>query len=106
MIGAEGILRRPTKSLFLLTITSQQFLRSTLMINHREFTIAYLGSCLLRYDVEPFALRGLGQNDSFVRNQTDSFLDCPSISLVHTRLLDVPRRLPRMHSSEYSAKEP
>ena len=106
MIGAEGILRCSTKSLFLLTITSQQFLRSTLMINHREFTIAYLGSWLLRYDVEPFALRGSRKNESFVRNQTDSFLDCPSISLVHTRLLDVPRRLPRMHSSEYSAKEP
>ena len=76
------------------------------MINHREFTIAYLGLCLLRYDAEPFALRGLRQNDSFVRNQTDSFLSCPSISLLHTRLLDVPRRLPRVHSSEHSAEEP
>ena len=89
VIGAEGILRCSTKSLLLLTITSQQFIRSTLMINHREFTIAYLGSCLLRYDAEPFALRGLGQNDSFVRNQTDSFLSCSSISLLHTRLLDI-----------------
>ena len=43
------------------------------MINHREFTIAYLGLCLLRYDTEPFALRGLKQND-FVRNQTVLFL--------------------------------
>ena len=60
------------------------------MINHREFTIAYLGLCLPRYDAEPFALRGLRQNDSSVRNQTDSFLSCPSISLLHTRLLDVP----------------
>ena len=76
------------------------------MINHREFTIAYLGLCLLRYDAEPFAPRGLKQNDSFVRNQTDSFLSCPSISLLHTRLLDVPRRLPRVHSSEHSAEEP
>ena len=76
------------------------------MINHREFTIAYLGSSLLRCDAEPFALRGSGQNDSSVRNQTDSFLSCPSISLPHTRLLDVPRRLPGMHSSGYSAKEP
>ena len=100
------ILRCSTKSLLLLTITSQQFIRSTIMINHRKFTIAYLGSCLLRYDAEPFALRGLRQNDSFVRNQTDFFLSCPSISLLHTRLLDVPPRLPRMHSSEYSAKEP
>ena len=47
------------------------------MINHREFTIAYLGLCLLRYDAEPFALCGLRQNDSFVRNQTDSFLRYP-----------------------------
>ena len=76
------------------------------MINHREFTIAYLGLCLPRYDAEPFALRGLRQNDSSVRNQTDSFLSCPSISLLHTRLLDVPRRLPRMHFSEHSAEEP
>ena len=106
MIGAEGILRCSTKSLILLTITSQQFIRATLMINYRKFTIAYLGSCLLRYDAEPFALRGSGQNKSFVRNQTDSFLSCPSISLLHTRLLDVPRRLPRMHSSKYLAKEP
>ena len=75
------------------------------MINHREFIIAYLGSCLLRYDTEPFAFRGLRQNDS-VRNQTDSFLSCPSISLLHTRLLDVPRRLPRVHSSKHSAEEP
>ena len=65
------------------------------MINHREFTIAYLELYLLRY-----------YTDYFVRNQTDTFLRCPSISLVHTRLLDVPRRLSRMHSSEYSAKEP
>ena len=76
------------------------------MINHREFTIAYLGLCLLRYDAEPFALRGLKHNVSFVRNQTDSFLSCPLISLLHTRLLDVPRRLPRVHSSEHSAEEP
>ena len=75
------------------------------MINHREFTIAYLGLCLLRYDAEPFALRGLKQNDSFVRNQTDSFFSCPSISLLHTRLLDVPQRLPRVHSSKHSAEE-
>ena len=76
------------------------------MINHREFTIAYLGLCLLRYNAEPSVLRGLRQNESFVRNQTDSFLSCPSISLLHTRLLDVPRRLPRVHSSEHSAEEP
>ena len=75
------------------------------MINHREFTIAYLGLCLLRYDAEPFALRGLRQNDSLVRNQIDSFLSCPSISLLHTRLLDVPRQLPRVHSSKHSAEE-
>ena len=36
---------------------------------------------------------------------TDSFLCCPSIFLLHTRLLDVPRRSPRMRSSENSAKE-
>ena len=76
------------------------------MINHREFTIAHLGLCLLRYDAEPFPLRGLRQNDSFVGNQTDSFLSCPSISLLHMRLLDVPRRLTRMHSFEHSAEEP
>ena len=76
------------------------------MINHREFTIAYLGLCLLRYDAEPFALRGLRQNDSLVRNQIDSFLSCPSISLLHTRLLDVPRQLPLVHFSKHSAEEP
>ena len=32
------------------------------MINHREFTIAYLGLRLLRYDSEPFALRGILPN--------------------------------------------
>ena len=76
------------------------------MINQREFTIAYLGLCLLRYDTEPFALRGLRQNDSLFENQTDSFLSCPSMSLLHTRLLDIPRRLPRVHSSKHSTEDP
>ena len=44
---------------------------------------------MLRYDAKPFALRSSGQNESLVRNRTDSFLCCPSISPLHTRLLDV-----------------
>ena len=44
------------------------------MINHREFTIAYLGLCLLRYDTEPFALRDLRQNDSLFETKRILFL--------------------------------
>ena len=44
------------------------------MINYREFTIAYLGLCLVRYDTEPFALRGLGQNDSLFETKWILFL--------------------------------
>ena len=44
------------------------------MINHREFTIAYLGLCLRRYDTEPFALRGLRQIDSMFETKRILFL--------------------------------
>ena len=44
------------------------------MINHREFIIAYLGLCLLRYDTEPFALRGLRQSDSLFETKRILFL--------------------------------
>lgn len=47
--------------------------------------IAYLGLPLLRYDAKPLALRGSGQNDSLVRNQTDSSLRCPSLRLLDAR---------------------
>ena len=36
---------------------------------------------------------------------TDSFLCCPSIPLLHTCLLDIQRRSPRMRSFDNSAKE-
>ena len=74
MIGAEGILRCSTKSLLLITINESTIHTIHTMINHRQFIIAYLGLCLRPYDTEPFALRGLRQNDSLFETKRILFL--------------------------------
>ena len=71
-IGAEGILGCSPKSLLLLTINESTIY--TIHAYDQPSRVYNLGLCLLRYDTEPFALRGFRQDDSLFETKRILFL--------------------------------